>query len=63
MDKELQEAFLDLTCQLSPENLHCDGEISKSEAKRKLARIRNEWRALEKKAGRRVSETEAWSFE
>jgi len=28
-----------LSCQLSPENLHCDGEISHAEANRKYVRL------------------------
>ena len=28
-----------LSCQLSPENLHCDGEISHAEAHRKYVRL------------------------
>jgi len=29
----------EIDCQLSPENLHCDGEISNTEAMRKLRRL------------------------
>ena len=33
--KDVDELARDLDCKLSPENLHCDGEISVAEADRK----------------------------
>ena len=32
---ELYQKFLNLSCALSPENLHCDGEISAAQARAK----------------------------
>ena len=43
---------------LSPENLHCDGEISRSAAMTKYRHLKAEWREVEKIIGRKVSEEE-----
>ena len=37
--KDRQKIAEMIDCQLSPENLHCDGEISNTEAMRKLRRL------------------------
>jgi len=58
LSAELTLAFADLACRLSPENLHCDGEITRAQAQRRYNQIMKEWKALEKKAGRRVTEDE-----
>jgi len=58
MNKEIQAKFWDLTCQLSPENLNCDGEISRAEANRRYKRLMKEWHALEAQVGRTVTEYE-----
>lgn len=55
LSAELTAAFDALSMRLSPENLNCDGEISRTEAKRKEREIMREWQELEKKAGRKVS--------
>lgn len=59
---ELKERFLDLACQLSPENLSCDGELPRAEREARRRRILVEWEALEKEAGRPVplQEAESW---
>jgi len=62
MTNEQRKKFLDLSCQLSPENLYCDGEISKAEANRKYARLMKEWRTLEREVGRSVDEWEVWTL-
>lgn len=59
---ELKKKFLDLACRLSPENLHEDGEITQAQANRKYHQIMKEWRELEKQAGRKVSENDAFGF-
>jgi len=60
-DEELMKA-LDVLCgELSPENLFCDGEISRSAAMKKASALRAEWKEVEKKLGRKVSEEEAES--
>lgn len=58
LSPELTRAFSDLSCRLSPENLHCDGEITRAQAQRRYNQIMKEWKALEKKAGRKVAESE-----
>jgi hypothetical protein len=57
---EMHKKFEWLACSLSPENLHCDGEISRSAARKKAVTLRKRWRELEKEVGRRVSEEEVW---
>jgi hypothetical protein len=58
LSEELTKAFEGLACRLSPENLACDGEIPQWEVKIRLKEIQAEWKELENKAGRRVSEME-----
>lgn len=60
--EEAKPFFAMLSTDLSPENLHCDGEISPSAARRKYDRFMKCWRELEKISRRRVSEDEAFSF-
>jgi hypothetical protein len=50
--------FEHLVCELSPENLACDGEASRSQVQAKLREIRGTWKELETIAGRRYSEQE-----
>jgi len=57
MTESQQREFESLANQLSPENLHCDGEISRAEAGRRYKRIMKRWRELEK-----VSEDEVWAL-
>lgn len=45
---------------LSPENLHCDGEISKTQANKKRIRLNKERQALVKELGREPSYQELW---
>lgn len=58
--EEIFNEFRRLVCELSPENLYCDGEISQSQAQVKYKNLMREWLALEKKLGRSVSEDEIW---
>jgi len=37
--KELIEAIERIDCQLTPENLHCDGEVSRAQARLRGARL------------------------
>ena len=60
---EIKEGFVGLACQLSPENLSCDGEASLSDVRRRRESIMQQWRNLENRAGRKVSENEAWGFQ
>lgn len=45
--------FQSIEGQLSPENLHCDGEISHSQAMKKKAGLIKAWRELEKIQGKK----------
>jgi hypothetical protein len=57
-------AWLDkISCDLSPENLHCDGEISRTQAMKKLRALNAEWKEVEKILGRKVSEDEVWAYQ
>ena len=63
-DKRLAKAkiiFDMLDCDLSPENLHCDGEISNAEAKKKELYFNAAWKALETIIGRRFDSYELYS--
>jgi hypothetical protein len=53
--------FLSIASQLSPENLHCDGEISLSEARKRERQLRRDWHVLELALGRKVSEDQVWT--
>lgn len=57
-EEEIFQEFISLTCELSGENLHCDGEASPAQVKKKLTIIKGTWAELEKKLGRKVSEAE-----
>ncbi len=59
-DDDIMRDILGCYCRLSPENLHCDGEISRSQASRKAAQIRRELRGHFTEIGRTVSESEAY---
>jgi hypothetical protein len=55
----IQEKFAHLECLLSPENLCCDGELSKPAVDKKYKELRQIWRALEMEFGRAVTTIEA----
>lgn len=60
-EEELMDA-LDVLCgELSPENLSCDGELSMTAIRKKRSAINAEWKEIENKLGRKVSEHEAES--
>jgi hypothetical protein len=50
--------FASLINQLSPENLFCDGEITRSQASKRERQIKKKWRDLELDFGRSVTESE-----
>lgn len=54
--------FMQLTFELSPENLTCDGELSRTQVQRKKAAIEKQWLSLERAVGRNITEDEvlAW---
>lgn len=55
-ETECQVWFDTLRCELSPENLCCDGEASRSQIAAKRRDISECWKELEKIVGRRVGE-------
>ena len=58
---DIKKQFEDLVCRLSPENLSCDGEITRSEANAKFVRLTAKWEKLERQIGFKVAETDVWS--
>lgn len=59
-DGGIWEQFDHLACELSPENLCCDGELRGRALTAKKAKLDAQWKALEKKLGRTVTEEEVW---
>jgi len=59
-EAEIMRDIRNVYNQLSPENLHCDGEISMSQARRKAAVLNRQLGALQAELGRKVSECEAY---
>lgn len=55
MTPDTRKQFEKLAIQRSPENLSCDGELSRSAIIKRHAAIMAEWQALEKQVGRKVS--------
>lgn len=58
MAPNIKAKFKALASQLSPENLHMDGEISRSQAAGRKGAIMSQWRKLEVLVGRKVSTSE-----
>jgi hypothetical protein len=54
--------FKGLSSMLSPENLSADGELPQSAVKKRKRFLLSEWRKLERKVGRVVTEDEVWEF-
>ena len=55
-------SFKSLSSMLSPENLSADGELPQSAVKKRKRFLLSEWRKLERKVGRVVTEDEVWEF-
>jgi len=55
------ESFMRIANALSPENLHCDGEVSRAMARRRAAALRAQGKRLETTVGRSVTEAEVWA--
>jgi len=62
LSKAMKDRFLTLACALSPENISWDGERPKADIARERACLLAQWRALENKVGRPVTEMEVWQF-
>lgn len=58
---EPQRPFVGVYCELSPENLTCDGECSLSQVRRRRASCNRRLKVLFQEIGRRVSEDEAYA--
>jgi hypothetical protein len=63
MTQEQKNKFSSLACQLSPENLTCDGELRGAQVRARHKQLMKEWNALEREVGRTVTEEETWDFE
>lgn len=53
---ETKKRIIDLCCQLSPENLSRDGEISRSRTEQRRNALMKEWKKLERDICMRFSE-------
>lgn len=62
-EEEAMHIFVSLTCELSPENLSCDGEASAAQVKAKLREIKGAWAELEQLIGKSISEDYVWRWE
>ena len=54
MDENIRKRFEELARQRSPENLSCDGELSRRQIIARHGTIMREWVKLEKQVGRKV---------
>lgn len=54
--------FKGLSSMLSPENLSADGELPQSAVRKRKRLLLSEWKRLERKVGRVVTEDEVWGF-
>jgi len=57
-ENELLDTLDGLCMELSPENISCDGELSRTAIRRRYQEIRATWREVENLLGRKVSEQE-----
>lgn len=61
-EREIMHEISGIYCGLSPENLHCDGEISRSAAMRKYRQYQRQLKVLFRELGREVGESECWHW-
>jgi len=59
--EEIIKDLRDVECRLSPENLHCDGEISRTQANQKRIKLEKQQRELVKELGREPTHAELWN--
>lgn len=62
MSEDLLKQIRNCYIRLSPENVSCDGELSRAETKRRERQILTELKTLFKQLGREVSEAEAFNL-
>lgn len=60
--EEIIKDLWNVECRLSPENLYCDGEISKTEGNRKRIKLEKQRRELVKELGREPTCEELWNI-
>jgi hypothetical protein len=53
---------MDLVCELSPENLSCDGELSQDQVKTRRKVLMQAWRDIEATIGMMVTEEMVWAW-
>lgn len=58
LPKQIEEKLGSLCCQLSPENLTCDGELTKWEIRKREQNILKQWYHIEKEVGFQIDPTE-----
>lgn len=58
-EDEIMKDILGVYCRLSPENLTCDGEASRSWVRQHERELNAQLRTLEKELGRNMDESEA----
>ena len=58
LSENILNQFEDLSSQLSPENISCDGMSTPSEIDKRIEALLTEWVKLERKICRRVSQIE-----
>ena len=61
-EAEIKREILGIYCSLSPENLTCDGELSRTQVARRASALNARLRACFKELGREVSEGEAYGM-
>jgi hypothetical protein len=61
LTKAAREQFLSIACQLSPENLCCDGEAPMSYVRKRVKELHKQWANLEQVVGRKVTEDELYT--
>ena len=61
-EETIRKAFHAVYGALSPENLWCDGEASRSEVRRKSAMLNRALKALAKENGRLITEGESYGY-
>ena len=59
-EAQLLDELRTVECELSPENLYCDGEITRAAAARKRVKLNKRWAAAVKALGREPTEAELW---
>jgi len=62
-DAEIIRDLQAIECALSPENLHCDGEISRSAARTKERKLLAQQKELIKELGRQPTDAELWNYQ